>query len=204
MKSGSKRTGSTYMMEFPTSVDLRVTKSPKGIHVEVSVPVDQSPPTWVKQDEMTICFISQDADHGWMSNYYEGAPFPYAGFTWPTSEHAFQAAKVSFHGQWVTRILNAQGPNASKRLGRQCPLRKDWETVKVGIMRNIVQAKIKAHPELQDKLLATGTARLEEDAHWDRFWGTGKTGPGGNGENLMGKILMDLRDSLHRHRSKEQ
>jgi ribA/ribD-fused uncharacterized protein len=152
----------------------------------------------------TIRFISQGAKYNWMSNFYEGAPFPYADHLWLTSEHAFQAAKVRFTGPWAKSICTAPTPNEAKRLGRQCPLRKDWETVKVIVMRKIVQAKLKAHPDLQDKLLATGNALLEEDAYWDHFWGTGKTGRAGNGENMMGKILMELRDSLRHYRSKEQ
>lgn len=151
----------------------------------------------------TIRFISQDAEHGWMSNFYR-APFEYGGHTWPTVEHAFQAAKVHFKGEWAKRIRVASTPNEAKRLGRRCPLRKDWESVKVDVMRALVQEKIKAYSSLQDWLLATGNARLEEDAYWDRFWGTGKTGRGGNGKNMMGKILMDLRESLRQHRSKEQ
>lgn len=188
-------------MELPIGTDLRVTKTPDGVHVEVTALTDQVRPEWTKRETMTICFISQQ-DYDWMSNFYR-APFMHEGFAWHTVEHAFQAAKVNFEGQWAKRIRLAATPGEAKRLGRKCPLRKDWEDVKVDVMRSLVQEKLKAHPELQDKLLATGTVRLEEDAHWDRFWGTGKTGPGGNGKNMMGKILMDLRDSLRRHRSKE-
>ena len=151
----------------------------------------------------TICFIS-DKHYAWMSNFYAALPFTYAGLLWQSAEHAFQAAKVNFVGDWAKRIQRARTPGEAKRLGRQCPLRKDWENVKVDVMRSIVQEKLKAHPTLQDKLLATRNVRIEEDAHWDRFWGTGKTGPGGNGKNMMGRILMDLRESLRRYRSKEK
>lgn len=49
------------------------------------------------------------------------------------------------------------------------------------------------HYDLAQKLIATGNAYLEEGNQWgDKFWGT----VNGNGENMLGKILMKERDIL--------
>ena len=60
-------------------------------------------------------------------------------------------------------------------------------------------AKFSQHPELAEKLLATGNAHLEEGNSWgDKVWGT----VGGVGANNLGKILMRVRETL-REREKE-
>jgi ribA/ribD-fused uncharacterized protein len=149
----------------------------------------------------TIHFISGRDEYGWLSNFHY-APFEYNGKTWLTVEHAFQAAKVEFKGPWAEKIRTAKAPGIAKRLGRDCPLRKDWEHVKLGIMLDLVKAKFLSNPELGDKLLLTERRTLEEDAYWDTFWGTGKTGPGGRGRNELGKVLMAVRTQLAAERKK--
>ena len=64
----------------------------------------------------------------------------------------------------------------------------------VKAFRRVLEAKY-AKPELLQKLLSTGDAKLEER---DRggpksVWGTGSDQPGGKGQNRHGKMLMDIR-----------
>ena len=139
-----------------------------------------------------IKFIS-DRRYRWMSNFY-GAPFYLDGFgvTFPTVEHAFQFCKTQDR-EWQDRIRSAKSPGDAKRLGRQCPMRKDWEDVKVGVMTDLVTKKFLQHPDLAKKLLDTGGRSIQEDSPWDSFWGTGKDG---KGKNVMGKILSKVRREL--------
>jgi ribA/ribD-fused uncharacterized protein len=146
-------------------------------------------------NDSTIRFISQRSEYGWLSNYAP-AQFVLLGHNWATSEHAFQAAKVNFLGPWTLRIYAAETPGEAKKLGQECPLRDRWGQVKVPTMRMILVAKFTQNTDLCRKLLATGARAIEEDAKWDSFWGTGKTGPGGNGRNMMGSLLMELRQEL--------
>lgn len=93
---------------------------------------------------------------------------------------------------------NVPGLNAAeaKKLGRSVSLRSDWEGIKVDVMWDIVHTKFSQHPELAEKLLATGDAYLVEGNTWhDRTWGTDLRG---NGANLLGKILMAERDTLRK------
>ena len=84
-------------------------------------------------------------------------------------------------------------PPAAKKEGRRVDLRDDWEDVKMGVMYDVCYAKFAYNPELKKKLLKTGDKHLEEaNHHGDRIWGT----VDGEGENNLGKILMQIRKDL--------
>lgn len=63
----------------------------------------------------------------------------------------------------------------------------------VRIKQKALHAKFTQNPMLLYHLMKTDDALLVEDSGWDDFWGNGKDG---NGENMQGKLLMQLRDSL--------
>ena len=71
--------------------------------------------------------------------------------------------------------------------------RKDWDDVKVGIMREILRAKASQHEYVYRKLLATGERELIEDSWRDDFWGWG---PNREGQNMLGKLWMEIRAEL--------
>jgi predicted NAD-dependent protein-ADP-ribosyltransferase YbiA (DUF1768 family) len=77
------------------------------------------------------------------------------------------------------------------------PLRKDWEQVKLQIMRELVAQKFLA-PELAKNLHATFPHELIEGNYWhDLFWGQCFCPKHrGKGQNNLGKILMQVRTSL--------
>ena len=81
------------------------------------------------------------------------------------------------------------------RMGRdrKKKLRSDWESVKVGIMREAVRAKFSQHDDVRAILLATGDATLVEHTENDSYWGDGGDG---SGKNMLGKILMEVRTQL--------
>lgn len=109
-----------------------------------------------------------------------------------TVEHHYQAAKT-LDKEWRDRILNASTPGRAKRLGRQAPLRPDWDSIKLQTMEDLITWKFFTNPELAKKLLATGNEELVEENWWgDTFWGRCN----GVGENNLGKILMKVRDEL--------
>lgn len=127
-----------------------------------------------------------------LSNFYN-APVIYKGLTYQNSEAAFQAQKCTSEEE--KKQFTAMNPSEAKRAGRRVKLRPDWEDIKVDEMRNIVRAKFSQNPELAEKLIQTGDAHLEEGNTWgDRTWGT----VNGSGQNLLGKILMETRETLKR------
>lgn len=110
----------------------------------------------------------------------------------PTAEHACQASKAAVIKDGLA-ILRCETPGDAKRAGRRVRHRPDWDQAKLSIMRRIVAAKFRQNPELARRLLATGQARLVETNTWnDTFWGVYR----GQGQNHLGKILMDIRNNL--------
>ena len=140
-----------------------------------------------------IEFYSVNAEYGELSNF---APYPIKlrGKLWPTSEHFFQAQKFENRAD-QEEIRKVSSPMIAARMGRdrKRKLRRDWERVKVGIMREAVEAKFRQHPELGELLLATGDAKLVEHTENDDYWGDGGDG---SGRNELGRILMAVRDAL--------
>lgn len=130
-------------------------------------------------------------EYRFLSNFYP-SPIRVDGLLYPTVEHAFQAAKTPDVGE-KRKIAEARSPGRAKSLGRKVRLRKDWESVKVGIMKQLVLLKFRENPELEELLLATGDAELVEGNTWnDRFWGVCN----GYGKNHLGKALMSVRAQL--------
>lgn len=116
--------------------------------------------------------------------------------TYPSVEHAFQAAKTTnLEARWLIAALRS--PGAAKRAGRAVVLRADWEEVKGPVMIACLRAKFGQHPDLAQKLLATGDRELVEANTWgDRVWGVDyRTGAG---ENRLGIALMIVRSELRR------
>lgn len=130
----------------------------------------------------------------WLSNFWP-ALVVLDDVVYPTVEHAYQAAKTD---DWVEReaIRSCQTPGDAKRFAKHLPLPPDWEFRKVYVMRGLLEQKFQ-HPELAEKLLATGDAEIIEVNHWgDTFWGQCN----GEGENHLGRMLMDIRNTLRKER----
>jgi ribA/ribD-fused uncharacterized protein len=130
---------------------------------------------------------------GQFSNF---APFPISlnGEQWPTSEHFFQAQKFN-DVDYRERIRKTRSSMEAAKMGRDRnqTIRQDWESVKIDIMRQAVLAKFTQHEQLRELLLSTGEATIVEHTANDRYWGDGGDG---TGQNMLGQILMDIREHL--------
>jgi ribA/ribD-fused uncharacterized protein len=135
---------------------------------------------------------SFEGEYRFLSNFYP-AETVFEGVTYPTSEHAYQAAK-SLDPAERQKIAAQPTPAEAKRAGRALPKqRADWEQVKFDVMERCVRDKFTRHADLRAKLLASGDAELIEGNTWgDRIWGVYQ----GQGENHLGKILMKIRSEL--------
>ncbi|MEK6642755.1 MAG: NADAR family protein [Planctomycetota bacterium] len=128
-----------------------------------------------------------------LSNFWP-AEVVHEGITYPSAEHAYQAAKTLDMAE-RRRIASIPDPGDAKREGRKLTLRPDWETAKFRAMEECVRDKFTRHSDLARKLLDTGEAELIEGNTWgDRVWGVYQ----GQGENRLGKILMKVRGELRR------
>jgi ribA/ribD-fused uncharacterized protein len=116
------------------------------------------------------------------------------GLIFATSEAAYQWEK--FPGLPIQKdILYAPSAHEAFKIAEkyQSARRKDWDSVKVGIMRKILFAKVGQHEYVRRKLIETGSRYLCENSWRDSFWGWG---PDRNGQNLLGKLWMEIRDEL--------
>lgn len=141
-----------------------------------------------------IKFYSSRGEYGCFSNFSRHS-VKLKGYTWPTSEHYYQSQKFS-GTKYESKVRKAKGPMEAANIGRdrKNPLRRDWESVKDNIMYEVLVEKFTQHEDLKETLLSTGDAVLVEDSPVDYYWGCGKNG---SGKNMLGKLLMRLRDELN-------
>ena len=126
----------------------------------------------------------------WLSNFYM-VDVEFDGKIYPSTEHAFQAAKT-FDEKDREDVRQADTPKLAKKLGKLVKLREDWDSVRLSVMEDMLRKKFE-NPELRRKLLETGHAELIEGNYWhDTFWGVCD----GKGENNLGKLLMKIRDEI--------
>jgi ribA/ribD-fused uncharacterized protein len=141
-----------------------------------------------------IYFYSvREKPYGCFSNFSPHG-FELDGLWWPTSEHYFQAQKFP-DTPYAERIRMTKSPMIAARMGRsrRHPIRADWSEVKDDVMRRAVLHKFSANKDILDVLLSTGDAILIENAPEDYYWGCGSDG---SGTNMLGRILMEVREQL--------
>ncbi len=142
---------------------------------------------------MTIYFYSTREEYGCFSNFSSHG-FVLDELYWTTSEHYFQAQK--FVGTpHLEKLRLVKTPKEAAKMGRQrtLPLRPDWEEVKDNIMRNAVLCKFSTHADIKEILLSTDNEELVENSPIDYYWGCGADG---SGKNMLGIILMEVRQQL--------
>ena len=126
-----------------------------------------------------------------LSNFFPSKITDFEGNIYPTVEHYFQAMKT-LDPEKRKIIAAAPTPGQAKRLGRKVNLRKDWEEIKLDVMKTALRQKF-SKPGLRQMLLDTGDAELIEGNWWgDTYWGVCNV----VGENHLGELLMEIREEL--------
>jgi len=139
----------------------------------------------------TIEFMSRIPEYAWLSNFEECPVTDLHGMVWPSAEHCYQAAKTK-DPSYRDAVLDCTSAVIAKRFGATIKPRPDWDKIKVEVMRRILVAKFTQNPKFYSLLLNTEGCQLVHYAPWDGFWGTGKWG---RGEDIMGKLLTEMRDA---------
>ena len=140
-----------------------------------------------------IKFYRIGDEYGCFSNF-AAYPIKLEGKTWPTSEHYFQAQKF-VDPKDAEAIRDVKSPMVAATMGRdrKKKIRRDWDSAKDEIMYCAIRAKFSQHADIRETLLATGDAKLIEHTANDNYWADGGDG---NGKNMLGILLMRLRDEL--------
>jgi len=116
------------------------------------------------------------------------------GKLYSTSEHAYHTEK--FKDEDLKKLIrNAHSAHDALKLAHENrdKYRGDWDSVKLRVMKEILQAKVDQHPYIKKKLLESGDRELIEDSWRDSYWGWG---PNKDGENHLGKLWMELRNEF--------
>lgn len=128
-------------------------------------------------------------EYAFLSNFYP-CEVLYEGILYPSSEHAYQAAKSSNRDEklFISRLPT---PGKTKRHKTQFP-RADFHVVKIELMYEILKIKFE-NSVLTSLLRKTGNLTITEDNTWgDTFWGVCN----GVGDNNLGTLLMVVRYEL--------
>lgn len=129
-------------------------------------------------------------------NNWSGHRVKLWGKTFPTVEHAYHYRKFADELPKVAeQIRRAPSPWAAMQIERKhrSQRRPDWQSVKAGIMEEIIRAKVAQNQDVHACLLATGDKTIIENSPWDTFWGIGNDG---TGQNQLGNIFMRIREEL--------
>ena len=148
-----------------------------------------------------VWFKKVAEEYGWMGNM---APYPikFDGKVWRTSEALFQSMR--FDDDNVKEIIRGEkspmGAKMKAKKNRDQMVVVPMSELDVENMRKCVKMKFDAHPQLKRQLMNTKDAFIYEDignrnGERHKFWGAKKWSESeGDGNNMMGKILMDLRE----------
>lgn len=161
---------------------------------------------------------------GQLSNFYRlNDVLWYAGRPFSTSEHLYQFMKFFHPGatadeiEYADIIRQADTPYKAKILASQrcssrwkwmLPLNKiiteyknrrvsprpDWDAVRIPIMREILIMKFRVDTECREILWKTEHAPIAEHTTTDTFWADG--GGNGRGQNMLGRLLVEVREQL--------
>lgn len=125
-----------------------------------------------------------------LTNFYP-CTIVYKGETYPSVEHAYQAAKCKELSD-AAMIRCCGSPRKALELGQKVERKENWKNIKVSVMKELLRNKF-ISPVLARQLIETKNAIITDDKPWgDTFWGSVK----GEGRNVLGLLLMEVRDEL--------
>ncbi len=147
---------------------------------------------YAKHDASNVCGFF--GPYRWLSNFHE-CPVYFEGIIFPSSENAYQAAKVD--ADYRNRFRNISAAKAKKewkKMPRIDASKEEWDARKYDVMSVILFDKFYRNKDLREKLMETEKNHmyLEETNHWkDTFWGVDINL---GGKNKLGQILMAIRE----------
>lgn len=168
----------------------------------VQVPcIPHEPPGPLTLDDAGRVFFYEQ-DHYYLSNF-SAFRLRWKGVRFDTSEAAYHWEKFQNGNDSISDAIRfAKSAHEAFKLAEEYKSyrRADWDAVKVDIMREILCAKAEQHEYVRRKLLQTGDRELIENSWRDDYWGWG---PNRDGQNMLGKLWMQVRAQLRASQTKE-
>lgn len=104
------------------------------------------------------------------------------------AEALFQATKCPYRAVEFTDLSAEE----SKILGKEVKQREDWVSIQYELLKYVLRLKFNQNECIKDHLILTGNSKLINENSEDTIYGT----VNGEGMNLLGKALMELRDEF--------
>lgn len=147
----------------------------------------------------SVTFTKTNESFGGFSNMCSGFPITNGVVEFPTSEHLYQICKFGDHPQIQRELLNEKNPMVMKNKTKKYKgsVRKDWEDIKVEVMKWVLKGKFVSNfIKFGNLLVETGGKPIFEVSQRDGFWGTKEVNGVFEGENRLGIELMGLRSMI--------
>ena len=157
-------------------------------------------------------FFHKKTDNHWILSNMASCPLEIDGIPFKNSEHLFQTLKFATP-ESITAVYQSNNAKMTakhyQKLGGH--RREDWEQILVDVMKFCLQQKYEQCPEFRQKLERTKGYHIVElqDAKNDKestranAWGVKSKGQNYVGPNLMGRLLMELRDGTMEYKLPE-
>ena len=155
-----------------------------------------------------IGFFHENEAYGCFSNWFP-AEFDYAGRHFANSEQFMMYHKVLMFHKYdlADQIMRTSNPAKCKKIAGQKFPEFDselWEKTCRTIVKRGIKAKFSQNADILKTLLGTGNALLAECSPYDKKWGIGidindsdrRIIAKWKGKNLLGRILMEVREEL--------
>lgn len=155
------------------------------------------PPLPTFPNENVTSFTKVALTNGWMGNM---SPYPveYRGEVYKTTEALFQCLRVT--DKTVAELIRAEkSPMCAKMVAKKYRASRVVEQGSEKDLKNMrlcLRLKVEQHPDLRVALLETGDSTIVEDTTKRNkvdIWGAKLKDGVWVGENVLGKLWMDLR-----------
>ena len=146
-----------------------------------------------------VVFRKTTEAFGGLSNMAGGYPLVVNGIEIKTSEALYQACRFPHLPDVQAMIIAEASPMTAKMKSKpfRSQSRHDWEQVKTTVMRWCLRVKLAQHYEkFSQLLLATEDKPIVEESNKDSYWGAKPINDQLIGQNILGRLLMELRETL--------
>jgi type I restriction enzyme S subunit len=147
-------------------------------------------------------FCKTDEEFGGLSNMAAGFPLVVNGVSIRTSEALYQACRFPHLPDVQRLIIEERSPMTAKMRSKpyRDQSRADWDSVRIRIMPWCLRVKLAQNwAAFGDLLRSTNDLPIVELSRKDDFWGAKPQEDGTLvGMNVLGRLLMELREDLRR------
>ena len=148
-------------------------------------------------------FFHKKTDDHWILSNMSACPLEVEGIPFKSSEHLFQTLKF-VTPESITAVYQSNNPKMTAKHWQKIGghRREDWGQIILDVMKFCLQQKYEQCPEFKKELDSTigynivelQDRKNDKDSSRANGWGVKTKGENYEGANIMGRLLMELRD----------